>query len=49
MISGVLFILFFSVDSCVPGDVVTISGIVKVSNIEEGKSSHMSYVEGSEP
>ncbi|XP_072024490.1 DNA helicase MCM8-like [Amphiura filiformis] len=25
------------VDSCVPGDVVTISGIVKVSNIDEGR------------
>lgn len=24
------------VDSCVPGDIVTITGIVKVSNSEEG-------------
>ena len=27
----------FSVDSCVPGDIVTVSGIVKVNSIDEGK------------
>ena len=26
----------FSVDSCVPGDIVTVSGIVKVNSIDEG-------------
>lgn len=25
------------VDSCVPGDVITVAGIVKVSNTEEGE------------
>ena len=31
-------VLFFNhvVDSCVPGDMVTVSGIVKVSNADEG-------------
>ena len=29
--------LSVSVDSCVPGDTVTVSGIVKVSNVDEGK------------
>ena len=28
----------FSVDSCVPGDIVTVSGIVKVNSIDEGKN-----------
>ena len=27
-----------SVDSCVPGDIVTVSGIVKVNSIDEGIS-----------
>ena len=26
----------FSVDSCVPGDIVTVSGIVKVNSIDIG-------------
>ena len=26
----------FSVDSCVPGDIVTVSGIVKVNSIDKG-------------
>ena len=29
------------VDSCVPGDMVTITGIVKVSSTEEGKIQHL--------
>ena len=29
----------FSVDSCVPGDIVTVSGIVKVNSIDEGKNT----------
>lgn len=29
------------VDSCVPGDMVTITGIVKVSSTEEGKIHHL--------
>lgn len=31
------------VDSCVPGDVVTITGIVKVSSTEEGKRHISEY------
>jgi hypothetical protein len=27
-----------SVDSCVPGDVVTISGMVKVNSVDEGEN-----------
>jgi len=27
---------YFSVDTCVPGDMVTVSGVVKVTNSDEG-------------
>ena len=30
----------FSVDTCVPGDMITLTGIVKVSNNEESKWTH---------
>ena len=26
-----------SVDSCVPGDIVTVTGVVKVNSVDEGK------------
>ena len=29
--------LFYSVDSCVPGDIVTVSGCVKVNSVDEGR------------
>lgn len=29
------------VDSCVPGDMVTVTGIVKVSSTEEGEGQHL--------
>lgn len=29
------------VDSCVPGDMVTITGVVKVSSAEEGEVQHL--------
>ena len=29
--------LIFAVDSCVPGDVVTVSGVVKVNSTDEGQ------------
>lgn len=29
-------------DNCVPGDTVTVSGIVKVSNVDEGKKKMVS-------
>lgn len=31
-----------TVDSCVPGDIVTVTGIVKVNNVDEGKASESS-------
>lgn len=30
--------MFLAVDSCVPGDVVTVSGVVKVNSTDEGQS-----------
>lgn len=32
-----LVLLSFLVDSCVPGDIVTVSGVVKVNSVDEGK------------
>ena len=34
------YFVVLSVDSCVPGDMVTITGVVKVSNAEEGKKGN---------
>lgn len=32
------FVYPITVDSCVPGDIVTITGIVKVNSVDEGWS-----------
>jgi len=35
---------YFSVDTCVPGDMVTVSGVVKVTNSDEGDEILRSFV-----
>ncbi|XP_060580099.1 DNA helicase MCM8-like [Ruditapes philippinarum] len=32
--------VLFSVDSCVPGDIVTVSGVVKVNSVDEGRGKN---------
>lgn len=38
------FVFFVLVDSCVPGDMVTITGVAKVTTSEESKKINVCYV-----